>query len=117
MRRKIKSFARFGRLLKPGAKCLLVSHGAGYYLKYLLFASVWKYRIYALRTLINTWLWAMIGLRLPGFLGDTIFQSQRRLAKYFRENDLSLCEETPCKHFLGLPVFIHQIVEKTSQSG
>ena len=111
-----KVIREISRLLKPGAKCYLVSQGAGYYLKYLLFAPVWKYRLYALRTLVNTWLWAATGRRLPGFLGDTIYQSQRRLSKYFRENGLSRLEETPSKDFLGFSVFIYHIIKKTSHN-
>jgi SAM-dependent methyltransferase len=107
-----KVIREIGRLLKPGAKCYLVSHGAGYYLRYLLFGRVSKDRIYALRTLVNTWLWSATGWRLPGFLGDTTYQSHRRLAKYFRENGLSLCQETAAKDFLGFPVFIYQIIQK-----
>jgi SAM-dependent methyltransferase len=109
-----KVIREIGRLLKPGAKCYLVSHGAGYYLKYLLFPPVWKHRLYALRTLVNTWLWVATGRRLPGFFGDTIYQSRRRLSKYFRGNGLALLQETPSEDFLGFPVFIYQIIEKIS---
>jgi SAM-dependent methyltransferase len=111
-----KVIREIGRLLRPGAKCYLVSHGAGYYLRCLLFAAGWKDRMYALRTLVNTWLWAATGRRFPRFLGDTIYQSHQRLAEYFRENGLALCGETPCKHFLGFPVFIYQMIEKTAQT-
>ena len=65
----------FGRLLKPGARCYLNCHGAGYYLKYLLLSRSWKQRFYGLRSLVNTWMWVITGHRLPGFLGDTIYQS------------------------------------------
>ena len=104
--------SEFGRLLKPGGRCYLTCHGAGYSLRYILFSPVLKHRFYGLRTLINTWLWVLTGRRLPGFLGDTIYQSRRRLAKYFRENDLSLLEDTPSKRFLGFPVFTFQTIEK-----
>lgn len=103
-----------GRLLKPGAKCYLICHGAGYYLRYLLFPQSWKYRVYGLRSLVNTWLWALTGYRLPGFLGDTIYQSRRRLEKYYRENGLNLLKDTPSKYFLGFPVFIYQSLQKMS---
>jgi SAM-dependent methyltransferase len=109
-----KVIREIGRLLKPGAKCYLVGHGAGYYIKYLLFSPLRNSRIYALRTLVNTWLWGATGRRLPGFFGDTIYQSRRRLSKYFRANGLSLLEETPSKEFLGFPVFIYQVIEKIS---
>jgi SAM-dependent methyltransferase len=111
-----KVICEIGRLLRRGARCYLVSHGAGYYLRYLLIGPLSKKRIYALRTLVNTWLWAATGRRLLGFLGDTVYQSHRRLSKYYWENGLSIIQETPGKDFLGFPVFIYQVIEKTSHS-
>ncbi|MBC7910896.1 MAG: methyltransferase domain-containing protein [Pyrinomonadaceae bacterium] len=102
----------FGRLLKPGGRCYLQCHGAGYYLKYLLQPPVWKQSFYGLRSLVNTWTWAITGRRLPGFMGDTIYQSRRRLAKYFHQNGLSLLDDTHSDRFLGFPVFTYQIIEK-----
>ena len=58
--------------------------GAGYYLRYLPAPSALPFRIYGLRALVNTWGYALSGKRLPGFLGDTIYQSERRLAAYYR---------------------------------
>jgi len=104
--------SEFGRLLKPGGKCYLQCHGAGYYLNYLLLARSWKRRFYGLRSLVNTWYRVVTGKRLPGFFGDTIYQSQRRLSKYYRRSGLSLVEDTPSKRFLGFTVFTHQILEK-----
>lgn len=103
----------FARLLKPGGECHVVSHGAGFFLKYLLLPPSWKYRLYALRSLLNTWLWAATGRRLPGPLGDTIYQSRRRLAKYYRRHGLSVTHEAAAKRFLGFPVFIYQKLRKT----
>ncbi len=51
-------------------------------------------------------------MTLPGFRGDTLYQSRRRLAKYFRENELALLENIPSKRFLGFPVFTFQPIEK-----
>jgi SAM-dependent methyltransferase len=102
----------FSRLLKPGGRCYLLCHGAGYYLNYMLASHSWKERVYGLRALVNTWFWALTGRRLPGFLGDTIYQSRRRLAKYFREDGFSLLEDTPGRRFLGLTVFTYQLLEK-----
>jgi SAM-dependent methyltransferase len=113
--REEQVIGEFGRLLKPGGRCYLTCHGAGYSLKYSLFSPVLKHRFYGLRTLVNTWLWVLTGRRLPGFLGDTIYQSRRRLAKYFREHDLSLLEDIPSKRFLGFPVFTFQSIEKAPQ--
>jgi SAM-dependent methyltransferase len=107
-----RAVAEFARLLKPGGECHLVAHGAGFFLKYLLLPPAWKYRIYGLRALVNTWLWAAAGRRLPGFLGDTIYQSRRRLSKYYREHGLTLTHETAAKEFLGSPVFIYHRLSK-----
>ena len=110
--REEQVIGEFGRLLKPGGKCYLTCHGAGYSLRYMLFSPVFKHRFYGLRTLVNTWLWVLTGRRLPGFFGDTIYQSRARLAKYFRRHELSLLEDIPSKRFLGFPVFTFQIIEK-----
>jgi SAM-dependent methyltransferase len=101
-----------GRLLKPDARGYVICHGAGYYLYYLLRSLSWKHRVYGLRALINTWVWALTNRRLPGFVGDTIYQSRRRLAKYYRENGLAVLEDTPSKSFCGLAVFIQQMIQK-----
>ena len=57
---------------------------------------------------------ALTGRRIPGFLGDTLYQSERRLDRYYRKNKLHLWERTPSPKFLGLPVFIYHTVEKVS---
>ena len=100
------------RVLKPGALFYLFSHGSGYYVRYLLCGRNWKIRLYGLRTLINTLFWILSGTRLPGFIGDTIYQSRRRLAKYYRANRLAIKREIPTRKFLGLPVFICQILQR-----
>src|SRR5215813_12515375 len=57
--------AEIGRLLKPGGRCYLTCHGAGYSLRYIFFSPVLKHRFYGFRTLVNTWLWVLTGKRLP----------------------------------------------------
>jgi SAM-dependent methyltransferase len=107
-----QTIREISRLLRAGGRCYLSCHGAGYYLKYLLLPRSWKQSFYGLRTLVNTWLWVATGRRLPGFLGDTIYQSRRRLAKYYDEAGLRLLRDTPSKKFLGTPVFTYQLLEK-----
>ena len=102
------------RVLKAGGRGHLSVHGAGYALRYLLRAPTWPLRFYGFRTLVNTWLYALTGRRIPGFLGDTLYQSERRLDRYYRKNKLRLWERTPSPKFLGLPVFIYHTVEKVS---
>jgi SAM-dependent methyltransferase len=101
-----------GRILKPGGRCYLSGHGAGYYLQYLLRLAPWKQRIYGLRSLINTWWRIVTGRALPGFWGDTLYQSKSRLNRYYRQNGLRLIQDVPGQTFLGFPVFINHIVEK-----
>ncbi len=110
--REEQVISEFSRLLKPGGRCHLIGHGAGYYLKYLFLATTWKYRFHGLRVLLNTPVWRITGRRLPGFMGDTIYQSRRRLANYYEANGLTLVKDTPSKRFLGFPVFTYQLIEK-----
>lgn len=110
--REDQAIKEFNRVLKSGGICYLNGHGAGYYLKYLLLSPSFKQRFYGLRSLVNTWLWVLAGSRLPGFMGDTTYQSRRRLNRYFSENRFNLSKDTPSKRFLGFPVFTYQIIQK-----
>lgn len=113
--REEEAIAEFARLLKPGGTCYLIGHGSGYYLKYIVNGPGWKDRVHGLRVLLNTWAWGVTGKRLPGFLGQTIYQSRRRMGSYFERDGFSLVSDTASKRFLGLPVFTYQLVEKTSR--
>jgi SAM-dependent methyltransferase len=105
-------FCEIGRVLKEGALAYCIYLGAGYYLRSALYRHYWKYRVYGTRSLVNTWVYALSGLKLPGFLGDTVYQSRRRLAGYYRHNRLELVDEPPARTFLGFPVFIYHVVRK-----
>jgi SAM-dependent methyltransferase len=107
-----RALGEIGRVLKPGAVARLCSHGAGYYARHLLAGPSWRFRFYGFRTLLGTWLYALTGRRLPGYLGDTIYQSRRRLVSYYRENGLRQLRDYASKTFLGLPVFIYHVVQK-----
>lgn len=98
------------RVLRPGGRCFLISHGAGYYLRYLLQPPTWKHALYGARTLVNTWVWALLHTRLPGFLGDTLYQSRRRLDRYYRRSGLRITSESKSDSYLGFPVFLHQVL-------
>jgi SAM-dependent methyltransferase len=93
------------RVVKQNCKCSLAFNGSGYYLRYVLIGS-WKERIYGLRALLNTWWWVLAHRRLPGFVGDTVYQSNRRLQRYFRANAFQVLSQRQTS-FLGLPVFIY----------
>jgi SAM-dependent methyltransferase len=93
------------RVVKPNCKCYFAFNGSGYYLSYFLFGS-WKERIYGLRALVNTWWWAISHRRLPGFIGDTVYQSDRRLQRYFKSNGFRIISKRQ-RTLLGFPVFIY----------
>ena len=103
----------FRRVLKPEALGRFCFLGAGYYLRLLLCASSWKYRFYGMRALVNTWLYVATGRRLPSFLGDTIYQSRKRLRMYYSECGLKLLEDRSAPTFLRFPVLIYHSIQKT----
>lgn len=94
------------RVLRPGGTAYLISHGAGYFLRYLLMSPRLKVRFYGARSLMNTWWWILSHHRLPGFLGDTLYQSRRRLRRYYSRAGLDLVREAPSPSFMGFPVFL-----------
>lgn len=113
---EVRVLNEISRVLKPGAIANLCYHGAGYYIRYLLLSPSWRFRFYGLRTLVNTFFYVVTGQRLPGFFGDTIYQSRQRLRKYYLKNGLKLLRDSPTKTFLGLPVFIYHSIQKTTES-
>lgn len=102
-----RAIAEWGRVLRPNATVWASYHGAGYYLRYLRDGSGVAERIYAVRSLANGWWYASTGRRLPGFVGDTLYQSARRLARYYRDFGLALVREWPSPTFGGKPAFIY----------
>lgn len=102
------------RVLRDGGKANVCSHGTGYYLRYLLMSRSWKSRFYGFRTLVNTIVYRLSGKRLPGFLGDSIAQSRSRLSREFTRNNLTFTD-LHSKRFLGFPVFLYQVVERSSR--
>jgi hypothetical protein len=108
-RRAIEEIARV--LTKKGVALLYV-HGLGYSLRYLLRPDSWKHSVYAARTIVNTVVYRLSGRRLPGFLGDTIFQSDRTLRRYYRSAGLTLLSTIPSGRFFGQPVFIGHVLRK-----
>jgi SAM-dependent methyltransferase len=107
-----QAIAEMGRVLRPGGVARVSYHGIGYSLYYLLNDRNWKRRLYGLRTIVNTWLYRATGRRLPGFWGDTIYQSSGRLRRYYAQAGLTLIEEPVAARFAGGPVFIYHTVRK-----
>ena len=110
-----RALVEFARVLAPHGSAFVCSHGPGYYLRYLVGSPLWKERFYGLRAIINTWLYAVLGWRLPGFLGDTVYQTRGRLARAYRRLELRLVEDTRSPSFMGLPVFIYQKLERVQR--
>jgi SAM-dependent methyltransferase len=107
-----RTLAEIARILKPGGTCILVGHGLGYYVRYVICPPEWRTIIYGLRTIANSALFFVVGKRLPGFWGDSILQTPGRLRRLYNANRLSLREETPSRKFLGFPVFIYHRVSR-----
>jgi hypothetical protein len=94
-------------VLKPGGTALVAYHGAGYYLRYLAQGENWKYRAYGIRTVVATWYYRWVGRRLPGFIGDTLYQAEPRLRRHYADAGLALERSVLGRTFAGFPVFIH----------
>ena len=101
-----RAIAEWARVLRPNATVWASYHGAGYYLRYLREGSIAE-RVYALRSLANGWWYTATGGRLPGFAGDTLYQSARRLSTYYRAYGLSLTRAWPSPTYGGKPAFIY----------
>ena len=108
------AFREIMRILKPGAIAQFCYLSSGFYLRYLVLGpDLWfRFRFYGLRTLLNTWFFMATNRVLPGFLGNTIYQSRSQLRRYYKECNFTLMKDTPSKRFLGLPVFIYHTVRK-----
>jgi SAM-dependent methyltransferase len=105
---EVRAIGEFARVLKPHGTAHVEYHGLGYYARYLLLGPGLKLRFYGLRAIINSWLYVAIGRRIPGFLGDTIYQSRPRLDRAYRRLGLRVIKDARAPTFLGLPVFIYQ---------
>jgi SAM-dependent methyltransferase len=100
-----RALAEMARILRPAGELELTVHGAGYYVAYLLCSRRFKRRIYSLRTLLNTWLYCASAHRR--LVGDTLYQSLRRLRRYSRRSGLGLVRVSRSPEFLRWPVFVY----------
>lgn len=50
-----------------------------------------------------------MGKHFPGFLGYTLYQSRRRLLRYYKAANLELVRDFPSSKYLGYPVFIYDL--------
>ena len=104
--------SEWARVLRPGGRVRACYHGMGYYLSYLLDGETLAQSFYGGRTLLNTAFYCATGRRLPGWVGDTLFQSSRRLRRYYESCGLGLEEEWLSRRFCGSPVFIYHVLVK-----
>ena len=102
-----KAIGEWARVLRPGGRARATYHGAGYYMRYLEHGPGLMLRVYGLRSLVNTWWYAATNQRLPGFVGDTLYQSTKRLMEYYAQFGLSLERVSPAPRYRGKPVFIY----------
>jgi len=108
-----RAIAEIARVLMPGATARVSYHGFGYSLRSLLLDRDWKRRVYAARTIVNTLVYRIACRRLPGFWGDTIYQSAARLQACYRRNGLELIEAHPSPRFANAPVFMYHTLRRT----
>ena len=72
----------WARVLRPGGAVNATYHGPGYGLHYLLAPPEgWRSQVYGARMLLNTAVYVSSGRRLPGFVGDTLCQTQRAMER------------------------------------
>jgi SAM-dependent methyltransferase len=106
------AIGEIARVLRPGGNAVFCFHAVGYYVRQVLFAPSGERIFYSLRTFVNTWFYILAHRRLPGFLGDTIYQSRRRLGRYYEKCGLRLINDRPTVRYWGLPVFLYHRVVK-----
>ncbi len=107
-----RAITEIARVLRPNGVACVSFHGLGYSLRYLTRGQSWKHRVYAARVIVNTVVYAVTGRRLPGFVGDTLYQDRERLRRYYRRTGLEVIREHPSPTFMKAPVFIYQMLRR-----
>jgi SAM-dependent methyltransferase len=108
------AIAEIARVLRPEGIAHLSGHGLGYSLRYLLTGTNWKLRVYAARVIVNTLIYAIRGRRLPGAVGDTLYQDRRRMRRAYRRVGLEVVRDHRSPTFLGAPVFIYHTIRRVN---
>ncbi len=107
-----QAFAELGRVVKTGGRIEAVYLGSGFFARCLLLGPSLRRRFYGSRALLNTLVHGLSGRRLPGWLGDTIYQSPTRLSSHYAQHGFKLLRATSSKKFMGWPVFIYHSLKK-----
>jgi SAM-dependent methyltransferase len=88
-----RAIAEWSRVLKPRGEVRASYHGIGFALGYAIRGPGLRRRVYGVRMVANSWVYGLSGRRLPGFWGDSLCQSQARLARHYRDAGLELIAE------------------------
>jgi len=107
-----KCVAEIARVVRPRGTVIFCHHGLGYFLRYVLRPPNWKYVLYGIRAIANTLVYRLTARRLPGTLGDTMFQTSRQMRRYYGRQGLRVRVEQPSPRFLHAPVFIYEILAR-----
>ena len=103
----------WGRVLRRGGVARVAVHGLGFPLRELTYNLGLRGMVYCTRSLINTAYYRLFGRRLPGWVGDTLCQTDRMMRRYFRQNQLEVEVAPASRRFLGLQVFHYYVLRKT----
>jgi SAM-dependent methyltransferase len=104
--------AELARVVRPRGTIIFCHQGLGYFLRYVLRPPSWKHALYGIRAIANTLVYRVTARRLPGALGDTIFQTPRVLRRYYERQGLVVRVEQPSPRFLHAPVFIYETLAR-----
>ncbi len=105
-----QAIREWARVLKPGGSAYASFHGLGYAIHQIIHGPRLGIKFFGARSLLNTYFYWMTHRRLPGFWGDTLCQSQRRLRHYYSRCGLVLARELVVETALGYPRFLcHQL--------
>lgn len=108
-----KAIAEWNRVLVPGGQIKFSCQGFGHGLLCFAKASDWRTCVYGARMVANTWVYRLTGLRLPGWLGTDLCQSESRLATYYAQHGLHLLRRfVSTRRYMSQPVFIYHHLEK-----
>ena len=105
-----RAIAEWARVLMPQGEVRASYHGVAYALKQLVLGPGVRLRMYGGRTIANRCFYDLTGRRLPGFWGDTLYQSSARLRHYYRDCGLELRAEYVRPAMGGMrDVFFHHL--------